>query len=259
MLLTTLATAGLLMLVATSLGKPNQTPSEQQRREAAINAWFSTPADQRNSQRVHAANFQVPRTTFRRDVKQAAALQAVETQADRQRQQRESAASVFVNHNVPHGQHQQEPPTAAGDAQQQQQQHEQTQQQSHASHASQQQQQQQQKPIKLCPCRQATVLTAAEEVALANLCLEFTDRNISIDRHQVSAFVIDLLETNPRTHQVAQKWLKDRRVGKKWFKKFLKRHPDLRLRYSSRLDHRRLAVTKEELNSLYDKLDEIYR
>lgn len=116
-----------------------------------------------------------------------------------------------------------------------------------------------QQQLRLPRSKQGTVLTAAEELALARLCLDYTDRNITLDRYQVSAYANNMLLKNPRQHGYATKWLMDRVVGKKWFKGFIQRHPELSVRYAGRLDHRRHAVTKEKLSSLYDKLDTIYR
>lgn len=100
-------------------------------------------------------------------------------------------------------------------------------------------------------------LIMAEELQLVAHIIKCSRHGLAISRKGAGGVVMDTLEKQTREREWIPKWLLAGRPSKKWWRGFMKRHPQLSTTLSDPQDEKRRGVTKGALDSLYTKLKQL--
>lgn len=111
-------------------------------------------------------------------------------------------------------------------------------------------------PVRKTPDR--CVLTEYEENKLVDLIVRAARHNCAMSKIQIFAYVMRLVTDIPREHPAIEAWAKNGAPGRDWWEAFLRRHDNLAVRAADMHDHKRRQVTKEDIDSLYGILQDIY-
>ena len=110
------------------------------------------------------------------------------------------------------------------------------------------------------------ILTDDEKHRLVQHMYNMNIRDMSMNKEVVMHYILKLLKEVPRkvrsgAEKWAKTWLKNKYVNERWYSRFvawaLKEYPDLKKRKEDALDKTRADVTRGQINTLYEKLEEI--
>lgn len=107
----------------------------------------------------------------------------------------------------------------------------------------------------------ATVLSYAEEMALAEEIIEYQDRNCSLTTSMVRRLALEKVKKRPGApapHAAVASWIKRGRASCAWLRAFQRRNPFLSFRTADNLSQDRKTVSHEHLRKWYAVLKATY-
>lgn len=110
------------------------------------------------------------------------------------------------------------------------------------------------------------ILTDDEKHRLVHHMYNMNIRDMSMNKEVVMHHILKVVKEVPRkrgsdAEKWANKWIKEGHVNQRWYHRFetwaIKEYPDLKKRKEDALDKTRADVTRGQINTLYDKLEEV--
>lgn len=109
-------------------------------------------------------------------------------------------------------------------------------------------------PTRLRAHSRLYVLSDAEEQLVVDYAVAMAKANACLSTKQLGIETMRLLEQHPRVHRAVPVWEARGGPTSKFWRGFLKRHPELSRRFSDPRGQKRHLVCKEDFMSLYDNL-----